>query len=135
MMMKANHEIMGKLNLTPAQQTKLKALTEAFQAKMKEMRGKQGAPGAAGQGAAPADRKAMMEKFRPMVEQYRKDFNAVLTPAQQKQYETLMTEYREKMKKERGLGGPGGPGTPGAAGKAGKGGKGGKNGGTKPPVS
>lgn len=143
-MSKMQDEILAKLNppLTKDQKAKIEALRKKQAAEFEKMRGQMGAPGARGgatggakggakggttngtgqrTGAPPAGgaNSDMREKFRTMMEKNQKDFMAILTKPQQTQYEKLMKEAIEKMRKERG-------GAPGAGGKAG-----GATGGTK----
>ena len=106
-------EVLAKLNLTAAQKAKIEALNKKMQAEVQKLM----------QGG---DREQMREKFRPLMEQHRKDLMAILTKEQQVKYEQLVKEAREKMR--QGRGGPGGQGPAGGAGK-GKGKGGGSTGG------
>src|SRR5688500_12930016 len=73
---KRMQEFYAKLNLTPAQKTKIEALQKSTGDKMKALREKGG--------AQPGDRKAMMEKFKPIMDAHQKAMKDILTPEQAK---------------------------------------------------
>jgi Spy/CpxP family protein refolding chaperone len=109
-------ELKKQLNVTPAQEAKIKTIRDKYQAKFKAMgfdRTKMGQPGAP---------KPDFQKLRPLFEAQQKEIMAVYTPKQQAILKKYMDEHR------RGPGGLGGPGGPGGKPGAGKG-AGGKHGG------
>lgn len=109
MMMRANEQILAKLNLTAAQKTKIKALDASTMKKMQALRGKQ------------LDRDKMRTEFRAIQTSHRESLMKILTPPQRKKYDELMTAERAKWRQQFGR--PGGPG--GAGGPRGGGGRGG----------
>jgi translation initiation factor IF-2 len=108
-------ELKKQLNLTPAQEAKMKAIRDKYMGKMKAAGFTPGQRPAAG--SPPPD----FQKLRPIFEAQQKEIMAVMTPKQQ----ATMKKWRESHM--RGMGGPGGAGKPGAPGRPG--GAAGKHGG------
>ncbi len=94
-------ELMGKLDLSAAQKSRIAAIDAKHKDSMQKLM------------QAPGERDQKMTKFRELSQKHRSDVQAVLTPAQKAQFERLMKEAREKFRQNRG--------DPGAPGKAGKG--------------
>ncbi|MBS1719112.1 MAG: hypothetical protein JST35_01555 [Armatimonadetes bacterium] len=119
---KMMQEMLGKLDLKPAQKTKIEQLMKGINAKREALM------------EQVKSNKITREQARPQMMQIMKDtmdgLKGILTKEQFTKLETMMKEMREKMRNGR-PGGPGGPG--GAPGKGGKGGKGGKPGQNPPP--
>jgi protein CpxP len=86
-----------ELNLTPAQETKIKAIMEKYRPQMEALR-KSFKPGDKGQ----ID-KSFLEKFKAIRDKQNAEIRAVLTPAQQKKWDDMRSKARM-----RGPGGPGG---------------------------
>ena len=93
--------VLEKLNLTASQKTQVKSLKDKLgkeaQATMEKNRG---------------NRDAMREAFKGFGKKYKEGLDKILTPAQQKQYKTLMKAEMEKRRKEMGNRRPGGAGRP-----------------------
>lgn len=102
-MMNFDGPVLAQLNLTSAQQSKVKTLKEKLAKEMKTTLEKNR-----------GDREAMRKSLQAVGKQYRDELAKVLTPAQQKQYKTLMKAEMEKRRKEMGNrpGGARRPGTP-----------------------
>jgi Spy/CpxP family protein refolding chaperone len=99
--MRTNPELMKQLNLTAAQQAKLKAIGEKYRAQFpKPQPGQQ------------PDR-AAWEKMKPVMDAMRKEMEAVYTPKQRE----IMKKWRESHRGRAGsLPGSARPGGPGASG-------------------
>lgn len=96
--------VLAKLNLTSAQQTQVKALKDKLSTSMREAMEKNR--------AANGDREAMKKTLQGFTKQYREGLEKILTPAQQKQYKTLLKAEMEKRKKAMGERRRGGAGAP-----------------------
>lgn len=107
-------EILKKLNLSAAQKQKWDATTKSMRDEMTKMR----------EAAQKSGKQPDRAQFTAKMKTWNDKLMAILTPKQKADYEKLMKEAVEKMRKERG--GQGG-GTAGGANKGGtnKGGKGG----------
>jgi Spy/CpxP family protein refolding chaperone len=104
-------ELKKQLNLTPAQEKKLQAIREKYMAKLKAA--------GAGPGAGKPGGQMDFKKIKPIIDQMRKEMDAVYTPKQR----DVLKKWRDAHPR-RGPGGAGGPG--GMRGPGGKaGGKGG----------
>lgn len=110
-MRKMQEEILAKLNLTADQKAKIKSLNDKFQKEIQDL-------------MKAGDPQSNRDKFRELSKTHREAMLKILTPAQQKQYKTLIDEARKK------FGGPGGPGGAGGNRGPGKGGGGKPGGGT-----
>ena len=93
-------ELQKELNLTPAQEKKLKAINEKFGAKMKALMG--GKPPVPGQ-------KFDRSKFKPLMDERKKETDAVLTAKQR----AILEKWRATHRRPGGPGGAGGPRLPG----------------------
>jgi Spy/CpxP family protein refolding chaperone len=107
-------QILKKLNLTAAQKQKWDATTKQMRDDMMKTR----------EAAQKSGKQPDRAQFTAKMKTWNDKLMAILTPKQKADYEKLMKEAVEKMRKERGAGG-------GAAGGTNKGGtnKGGKGGG------
>src|SRR4051812_29561473 len=92
-------ELKKQMALMPAQENKIKAISEKYRAKFPKF--------TPGQQFTQADR----EKFQKIITAMRAEVEAVYTPKQK----AVMKKWRESHPR-RGFGGPGGPGGPGAGG-------------------
>ncbi len=90
--------MMKELNLTAAQQTKIKAIMEASRPQMKALR--------ENTKLSEQDKHAQMMKMRKA---QMEKINAVLTPAQRTKFAAMQKEMREKMKNMKPGDRPGGP--------------------------
>lgn len=95
--------VLDKVNLNATQKSQVKTLKEKLGKDMKAAFDKN-------QG----NREAMRTAMKGVGKSYRDGLMKILTPAQQKQYKSLMKAEMEKRRKEMGnrRGGPGGPGGP-----------------------
>jgi len=82
-------KVLAQLKLTDAQKTKIKALNAKYDKQMADLQ------------KSTADRETKMKKMRTMMESRKKEFMAILTPEQQKKFETLMKAEMDKLRKER----------------------------------
>lgn len=81
-------DLVAKLNLSAAQKTKIEALKKKNQDAVKKLMGNG------------ADREKNRDKMRELMESSRKEFLAILTPAQRTQYEQLVKAEMEKRRAE-----------------------------------
>lgn len=105
-----DHErMMQALNLTDAQKAQVKAIHEKYDAQFKalhqSMKPQMDAMRAARQKGDTAAMRAQREQMRSQMEPMRKlheqemaEVRAILTPAQQQQFDTLKTQRQERMK-------------------------------------
>lgn len=108
-------ELMEKLGLSADQKKKIEALNQKTQAAIKAAVEKAG-----------GDRAKARDAMRPIMENQRKEMNAILTPAQQEKLKALRKEMIDKFRKENGGTPPkNGPKPPSSKGKGGKTGGGG----------
>lgn len=87
-----------KLNLTPAQKTKIEAIFKAMRTKSEALRNQK------------LTEDQRRQKFMALRTETQNKVNAVLTPAQRKQLEAMRKKMMEDWKKNGGKGGPGGRG-------------------------
>jgi Spy/CpxP family protein refolding chaperone len=99
-------EILGQLNLTNDQKTKIKALDEKLAKDMREawekQRGQAPTAGAPAAGAPKGGQRGRGGPTREVMQNHRKELMKVLTPDQRKKYDELWKKKREEMAKERG---------------------------------
>lgn len=110
-MRKVEEKVLGQLGLNAGQKQKIEALNKKFEADVKKLMDEMQKQG------KNADRKAMGEKVRKLMEGRRDGLFKILTPAQKSKYEQLMKAEMEKMRKEREKNRPGGAAKPGTGGK------------------
>lgn len=115
-----------KLGLTEAQKTKIKAIGEETQKALKPIMPDRAKLQGKSREEMMAEFQKVQAKMKPITDAAMKKINAVLTPAQQKQFAEMQ---KEMQKRRASFGGPGGAvGKGGTAAKGGASGKGGKGG-------
>lgn len=91
-LLKITKEVLAKVQppLSAEQKTKVAALDKKTMASMKELRGK----------AQTGDKTAMRDAMKKISTDYRDGLKAILSPAQQTSYQTLVKEAMAKAKKD-----------------------------------
>ncbi len=101
-MMELQAKILKQLNLTADQETQIKALDKKTMGEIKDFRKEN-----KGAGGNPTDkndpaRTALREKLKAITKAHHDGLMAILTPDQQKQYQTLMKQAMQELRNKKG---------------------------------